>query len=306
MGYPTTTNAQFLTAAIRDEFEDYEAQVSGFLSREHDSDGTHGDVTSESLTTEIVTAESVHVAGVQSGGPESGTGNIVLGDQPAVSAAIGGYGLKLGRWRIVEDRVGAARDLLFQSPDLLNEEFIMKLGVSGASTWALFAGLTAGLDIGTAAKRILQVEANNVHANLGYTERGRTTKLGEWQYFTPSWTAVTTNPAIGNGTISGRYTEIGTTVHFGFIITMGSTTTFGTGDYRFGLPVAAQGDLIGTCHGHARDNDTGVRYLLGTGFVSSTLLAAFVDVSTANFSPTVPFTWATSDTLRIAGSYEKA
>lgn len=49
-----------------------------------------------------------------------------------------------------------------------------------------------------------------------------------WSDYTPPWTG-TTNPAIGNGTIVGRYIQSGKIVRGWFKITMGSTTTYGTG-----------------------------------------------------------------------------
>jgi hypothetical protein len=57
--------------------------------------------------------------------------------------------------------------------------------------------------------------------------------------YTPSWTAVTTNPAIGNGTIVGAYKQIGKMVFFRVSIAFGSTTTYGSGAYSISLPVAA-------------------------------------------------------------------
>ena len=59
---------------------------------------------------------------------------------------------------------------------------------------------------------------------------------GTWQSYTVSWTAATTNPSIGNGTLSGRYTQIGKTVIGSISLTMGSTTTYGTGAWSFSLP----------------------------------------------------------------------
>lgn len=61
-------------------------------------------------------------------------------------------------------------------------------------------------------------------------------QLGAWTTYTPTWTA-SSNPAIGNGTISGRYQLIqGKTLLVYVTITTGSTTTFGSGAWAFGLP----------------------------------------------------------------------
>lgn len=62
--------------------------------------------------------------------------------------------------------------------------------------------------------------------------------LDSWRPFTPVWTGATTNPVIGNGTIEGYYAQRGKTVAGWMRILMGSTTTFGSGDYAFTLPVA--------------------------------------------------------------------
>ena len=57
--------------------------------------------------------------------------------------------------------------------------------------------------------------------------------------YTPSWTAASgTAPAIGNGTVTGRYIKIGRTCTVWVNFQAGSTTTFGSGgNLRFSLPV---------------------------------------------------------------------
>jgi len=57
-----------------------------------------------------------------------------------------------------------------------------------------------------------------------------------WTSFTASWTAVSVNPAIGNGTLTANYRRRGDTAEIEYQITAGSTTTFGTGDWIFGVP----------------------------------------------------------------------
>lgn len=67
--------------------------------------------------------------------------------------------------------------------------------------------------------------------------------IGEWTDYTPTWTATTTNPAIGNGTIVGRYARIQNLVMVQFNITFNTTTTKGSGQYRISLPVTAAATL---------------------------------------------------------------
>ncbi|MFI6440472.1 hypothetical protein [Streptomyces sp. NPDC050759] len=63
--------------------------------------------------------------------------------------------------------------------------------------------------------------------------------MGAWNTYTPTWTAATTAPAIGNGTLTGKYAVVGKVCHFTALVAFGSTTTFGSGAYSFGLPVTA-------------------------------------------------------------------
>lgn len=58
-----------------------------------------------------------------------------------------------------------------------------------------------------------------------------------WTSWTPTWTATSGSPAIGNGTWDNKYIQIGKFVTGYLRFTAGSTTNFGTGDWRFTLPV---------------------------------------------------------------------
>jgi hypothetical protein len=62
--------------------------------------------------------------------------------------------------------------------------------------------------------------------------------LGAWNSYTPVWTAATTNPAIGDGTLTGRYAVVGKVCHFTTFAAFGSATTYGSGGYSLSLPVA--------------------------------------------------------------------
>jgi hypothetical protein len=73
--------------------------------------------------------------------------------------------------------------------------------------------------------------------------------LGEWHDYAPTWTSTGTQPVVGNGFFYGRYTLVGKTVFARMILNFGSTTTGGTGDWRFGLPIACAaggGEVVGT------------------------------------------------------------
>ena len=57
-----------------------------------------------------------------------------------------------------------------------------------------------------------------------------------WATYTPSWTSTGTQPVMGNGSSVGRYRRIGTTGFLNGVLTAGTTTTFGTGEWRLSLP----------------------------------------------------------------------
>jgi len=131
---------------------------------------------------------------------------------------------------------------------------------------------------------------------------------GGFTAYTPTWTATTTNPVLGNGTIVGGYRRIGDVVDFYFILTMGSTTTFGTGSWRFTLPVAVS-DANNNYGYTGNALDSGTRWyagLIGSGaIIPSTTTFGMRDTADANsLSATVPFTWTTNDVLLFKGSYK--
>lgn len=136
------------------------------------------------------------------------------------------------------------------------------------------------------------------------------TGTSEWTAYTPTWTAWNSNPAIGNGVLNGAYKKMGRTILFRGRITAGSTTTFGSGYYRFGLPFAANSAYFES----SSMDITG--YALRSGVASSPALgrrsdsssAFFLDATTTGspFTPTSPWTFANGDTITWAGTYESA
>ncbi len=131
---------------------------------------------------------------------------------------------------------------------------------------------------------------------------------GEWTSFTPTWTGSTTNPAIGDGLIEGRYKLVGKTVHVWMMMTAGSTTTFGSGEYKISLPVTAR--AIAHVVLNLVMNDEGTRLynsLAHNGDTTSLSLDSdnvtlFWD--TGVVTNTSPFTWASGDWFIVSGTYE--
>lgn len=124
--------------------------------------------------------------------------------------------------------------------------------------------------------------------------------------YTPTWTAASVNPAIGDGTISGWYTRNGNVITATITVVMGGTTTFGTGEYIFSLPVATtvtDRNFVGAVHAL----DSGNAYRAGSCVlapgVDADTVRCYGDAGSTGYSPTVPHTWASGDTLNISITY---
>lgn len=129
--------------------------------------------------------------------------------------------------------------------------------------------------------------------------------------YTPTWTATSSNPSLGDGTLTGRYVQVGQLVVFEIQMVAGSTTTFGTGNWEFALPVAMTTDFSegwGSCA--MTDLNTAI-YLGHTRLLPSTtrcraLYTASGGITALNVGPTAPFAWANGDFITLNGSYVAA
>lgn len=128
--------------------------------------------------------------------------------------------------------------------------------------------------------------------------------------YVPTWTGLTTNPVLGNGTIAGRYTQIGKIVFLHIYLLMGGTTTYGTGFWKFSLPVTAIAAATSKGrNGTARFTDSSATATYGSfaraddtnGVTLRTSAAPTVLVDLNN-----PFVWATGDELEVDIVYEAA
>ncbi len=129
-----------------------------------------------------------------------------------------------------------------------------------------------------------------------------------WSTYTPTWGG-TSDPAIGNGVLSGRYMRVGKTITANITIVMGSTTTYGSGTWTLSLPVASVFTTttyvnlgsVSMRDTSASANSTGVAIL-----ANQTTAQMVVGSSNAFVSTTAPWTWANGDTLSVTLNYEAA
>lgn len=128
-----------------------------------------------------------------------------------------------------------------------------------------------------------------------------------WTSYTPAWTSAGTQPALGNGTIAGRYRKVaeGDWVYAEFKLTMGSTTTFGTSFYSFSLPLTASATGAANATGAALILDSGTQDRMATCKMETTTTVQVVTAS-GTITNTSPQTFATGDVIRWEILYEPA
>lgn len=131
--------------------------------------------------------------------------------------------------------------------------------------------------------------------------------LEAWTAYTPVWGSSGTAPAVGNGTITGRYIKVGKLVFWKVSLVLGSTSTVGTGNYTWTLPpFAASGSTVDNSTGIYLDNSAGTRYGVHPFRITGSTVNAVVASTNALFSATAPAVPATSDRYDLQGFYEAA
>ena len=136
-----------------------------------------------------------------------------------------------------------------------------------------------------------------------------------WTTYTPIWTASTTNPTLGNGTLTGRYVVMGPTVVGEIRLNFGSTTNRGTGTYRFSLPtlgIAENYQPMGQVV--VRDEGPGLTYF-GTAMFNNNQddrVEMWLHSQSASYdegvpvSESVPTLFGTNDKILVHFQYESA
>jgi hypothetical protein len=121
--------------------------------------------------------------------------------------------------------------------------------------------------------------------------------IGEsWISYTPTVGSIT----VGNGTLTGKYTRVNKVVFVRVTFVLGSTSAI-AGDASIALPITGvDGTTLSGLVGTAvyRDNSTSISYW---GWWRSFLGR---EGTFGTISATVPFTWATGDSIHVQATYE--
>lgn len=137
-----------------------------------------------------------------------------------------------------------------------------------------------------------------------------------WTAYTPTLTADSGSPAAGTGgTLTGRYKQLGKTVHIAVQFLLGTGFVSGTGGWYLSLPVglSARTAQRPTGAGYYRDTSAaGGGHFNGLAVVRTDIDAskiAFFDGNGHNQvggSLAQPFAWAAADYLNASLTYEVA
>lgn len=127
-----------------------------------------------------------------------------------------------------------------------------------------------------------------------------------WESYTPTWTSTGTAPAIGNGAIAGRKLQIGKTILWRASFYFDSTTTYGTGFWRFGIPDELdwnEHDAVG--QGTVYDASTDTVYGYTAAYALNDKVRLYGNAG-EKVGATSPMTFATGDRVIITGMGELA
>ena len=133
--------------------------------------------------------------------------------------------------------------------------------------------------------------------------------IGEATTFTPTWTNLT----VGNAVQDFKYTRVNNLVMVTGKITLGSTSSI-TGSVSMNLPITADTACVGSLVGTVNLSDASVGIYPGVGLIETSGAVTFVSVAAngtylgivAVLSSTVPFTWVSTDAIRINFVYKAA
>ena len=185
------------------------------------------------------------------------------------------------------------------------------LGAVGSPTYSFTGDTNTGAyspsadnySIATAGTQRVNVDANGLITGTG--------SLGAWTTYTP--TLGGTGWAIGNGTASGFYCQIGKVMFIRVNIVFGNTSTFGAGGITCSLPANANGSFPAAASGVVRyvDSSASAIYAGHGGIASNTFNFQYFNTNGSGQLSTVtstsaPFTWADTDIIRLTMAYEIA
>lgn len=120
--------------------------------------------------------------------------------------------------------------------------------------------------------------------------------------YTPTLTSGGTAPVLGNGTVTGMYSRQGATITIDVQLTVGSTTTLGTGGLRLSLPQARSNASIAT-FGTAVLLAGTTNYTAVVRIPGNVNYCEMIRDTSGAVTASSPAAFASGDTFRFSGTY---
>jgi hypothetical protein len=130
----------------------------------------------------------------------------------------------------------------------------------------------------------------------------------DWAAYSCSWLTfgAGADPTLGDGTLTARWAQIGKIVIVKIRLVWGSTTSAGSGDWTFSLPVAPAVNAS-TNVGTALTLDAGTAYKSDVCVLDNSLTLRVIGIAIGGFyNATTPQTWAVNDFTAMELVYEAA
>lgn len=130
--------------------------------------------------------------------------------------------------------------------------------------------------------------------------------------YTPSWTATSVNPTLGDGTLTGSYKLQGSQCTVKIALNYGSTSSVGTGTWKFSLPFTAKtgttsvGSVVGASAANGWYTGSSVVGALIGDYADVRLNAGNATLADNFFSDSLGPTWANGDYVYAEITYDLA
>lgn len=177
--------------------------------------------------------------------------------------------------------------------------------VTDLSDWYVAEAGAAMLDVGAQVRSAFLPVAQGPESPYG--DLPAAVAADAWRPYTPTLTNVT----VGNGSLTAYWRRLGRDIEFYMEFVLGSTSAI-TGNIRVSLPVAAARQIPYLMRGGCFGGSGSWRYLCHPWTYDTSNIGLDVLSTTGTYathvgtSSTIPFTWATSHSFSLAGSYEAA
>lgn len=138
----------------------------------------------------------------------------------------------------------------------------------------------------------------------------RTAQTSEWASYQPTFNTINNDGSLGNGTLQGKWRRNGNSADVIIRFVWGSTTSGGTGEFRFSIPTNMRIDPSQlpensfparvTSSVYLSDAGTATNRRAGTIEAVTNSLVRIIPNGASTTTATSPFTWVSTDNVQMS------